>query len=573
MMLLAALVTTLKRHRLSLSCLLCLVTVLSSSVAAAVEIVASVDRNPVNLNESFEITFSASESPDDDPDFGPLEADFEILSKSQSSNTSIINGEFSKTIQWKLTVMAKRAGNLVIPEIAFGDDKSQPLALSVTQGSTSRTLKTDDELFLEVEASPGDPYVQSQVLYTLRFYRRVNIAQASLNEPEMADALVEKLGEDSNYATQIDGVNYQVTERKYAIFPQKSGTLIIPPLTLSAEVLSSGRPRFNGFFSRQITRMKRVASKAVILEVQPIPSEFSGRHWLPAEGLSLSQEWSGDINHVKVGEPLTRTLTVLAKGSTVGQLPELNTVQNQDSHLKSYPDQPVLKEEKKPEGLLAYRQEKIALIPPKAGRYTLPAIEIPWFNTRTGKMELARIPETTLIAIPAGETKPALPQAASSALLVQPEVAESQSPVQDQYHVDWMWLAVFLGAGWLATLGYFLIVAKTKTPLSAPSVGENSLKESIQALKKACNENNALAAKDALIGWGRLKYKVSSLGALAPLCEARLRDEILHLNQCLYSRSAESWHGKRLFQSFVENKAMEQIKVGKEESLEPLYRL
>jgi hypothetical protein len=568
---LLALQTTLDRYGLRFFWLLCLLTVVGSSVAGAAEIVASVDRNPVNQNESFQIIFTASESPDDDPDFGPLEKDFEILSQGQSSNTSIINGKFSKTIQWKLNVMAKRAGSLVIPAIAFGDDSSQPLPLRVTQDGASQAMQRDDELFLEVEASPDNPYVQSQVLYTLRFYRRVTITQASLNEPEMADALVEKLGEDSNFNTQIDGVNYHVTERKYAIFPQKSGTLTIPPLTLKAEVVTSGRPSFNGFFNRQITKMKRVSSKAVILEVQPVPSEFSGRHWLPAEGLSLSQEWSGDITQMKVGEPLTRTLTILAKGATVGQLPELNTARPQDQ-LKSYPDQPLLKEEKKPEGLVAFRQEKIALIPEKAGRYTLPAVEIPWFNTRTGQMELAKIPETTLIALPSGETKPApVPPAAKPQS--QLEAAISEHPVQTQPKAYWMWLAVFLGAGWLVTLLYFLTGAKAKPSEQPPNPIENSLKESTKALKKACTENNALAAKDALISWGRLKFNISSLGALAPLCDARLRDEIMHLNQCLYGQETESWQGKRLFQTFVENKAMEQIKAEQDKSLEPLYRL
>jgi len=63
----------------------------------------------------------------------------------------------------------------------------------------------------------------------------------------LADAVIEKLTEDSNYGTKINGVDYSVTERKYAIFPQKSGTLTIKPLVLTAAVLSGGRPAFNSF--------------------------------------------------------------------------------------------------------------------------------------------------------------------------------------------------------------------------------------------------------------------------------------------------------------------------------------
>lgn len=568
MMFLAVLLIRLTRYR-GLSCLL---LGLASSAVGAAEITVSVDRNPVNLNESFQISFSASESPDDDPDFSPLEKDFEIVNRSQSSSTSLINGTFSKTIQWKLDVMAKRSGNLVIPAIAFGDDSSQPLFLKVTKDSLpQQTLRSNDELFLEVEASPENPYVQAQVIYTLRFYRRVNIAQASLNEPEIDDALIEKLREDSHFNTQIDGVNYQVTERKYAIFPQKSGTLMIPPLTLTAEVLSSNRSRFNGFFTRPISKMKRVSSKPVILEVQATPSDYKGSHWLPAEGLSLSQEWSGDITQMKVGEPLTRTLTIQAKGATVGQLPELYTAPVQDQ-LKNYPDQPVLKEDKKPDGIVAFRQEKIALIPAKPGHYTLPAVEVPWFNTRTGEMELARIPESTLSAVQSTDAKPVQKPAVPERIQPEAKMSERQ-PVQSQADSYWMWLALLLGAGWLATLVYFLAFKKAVPSEQPPDSVEISLKECTKALKRACNENDAIAAKDALIAWGRLNFEVSSLGALAPLCNARLRDEIRYLNRCLYGENPETWQGKRLFQSFVENKAMEQIKTAGEEVLEPLFRL
>jgi len=253
--------------------------------------------------------------------------------------------------------MAKHPGSLVVPVVKFGDDVSQPASVLVTQATANKAVDTDDDLFLEVEATPQSPYVQSQVLYTVRLYRRVEIAQASLNEPELGDAVIEKLGDDSNYNTQINGVNYLVTERKYSIFPQKSGSLTIKPLMLTAEVVANTRPNFNGFFNSQMTKTKKISSKSVTLDVKPAPATFTGKHWLSAEQLVLKEEWSGDNQQMKVGEPLTRTLTLLAKGTTVGQLPEIN-IGKIDDRLKTYPDQPVLQEQKKPEGLIAFREEK-----------------------------------------------------------------------------------------------------------------------------------------------------------------------------------------------------------------------
>lgn len=554
--------------------LLLLLNLAPVNVYAAAQISVSFDRSQVSLDESFQIIFTANDTPDSDPDFSPLEQDFEILGQSQSSNSSWINGQSSKTIQWTLNVMAKHSGSLAIPPIKFGDDVSDPATVLVTQTTANKAINTDEDLFLEVEANPSSPYVQSQVLYTVRLYRRVDIAQAALNEPELGDAVIEKLGDDSNYNTQISGVNYLVTERKYAIFPQKSGSVTIKPLALTAEVMVSSRPSFNSFFNSRMTKTKKVLSKSVTLDVKPAPATFTGKHWISAEQLVLKEEWSGDNQQMRVGEPLTRTLTVLAKGTTVGQLPELNAGKVNDQ-LKTYPDQPVLQEQKKPEGLIAFREEKIAIIPSKAGFYKLPAIEIPWFNTQSQKMEIAKIPETHITALEAEGAQPA-PVTPVAPPVEQPKKAEQPAPPvasQPQQQNTWFWVALFLGMGWLATLAYFLVKRPVKKPVEEKSEPELRLADSVKNLKKACADNNALAAKDALLAWGRQKSGATSLGAIAEFSDARLRDEILHLNQVLYGKGADQWQGKKLFQAFAENKARARIAVAEDDKLEPLYRL
>ncbi|NOR70267.1 MAG: protein BatD, partial [Methylomarinum sp.] len=250
-----------------------LIFLISSQTALATEIKVTVDRNPISINESVQLTFTASTSPDDDPDFSPLEKDFNILNQSKQSKSSWINGESSKTIQWVLNIMPKKVGDLLIPVIAFGDDHSKQSNLRVTENQTSNDNQ-NAELFLEVEATPKTTYVQSQVIYTLRLFSRVQLSQAQLSELELTDALVEKLGEVKKYNTLRNGVQYTVNELNYAIFPQKSGEINIPPMQLTAGVVSSSRARFNGFFNRQISKTKRIQSNAIRLNVQAVPETF-----------------------------------------------------------------------------------------------------------------------------------------------------------------------------------------------------------------------------------------------------------------------------------------------------------
>ncbi len=183
--------------------------------ANAADIKVSVDRNPIAVNESFQITFTATETPDDDPDFSKLREDFSILEQSQSENGTWSNSKkSSKVIQWIFSVTAKKTGKLTIPAIQFGNDSSTPLAVTITPADNKLKADSNADLFMEVSASPENPYLQAKVLYSLKLYTRVEIARARLDEPQLPDAVIEKLGEDSNYNTQINGVDYSVTERK-----------------------------------------------------------------------------------------------------------------------------------------------------------------------------------------------------------------------------------------------------------------------------------------------------------------------------------------------------------------------
>jgi BatD DUF11 like domain len=578
-------------HFLRLTGLLVLLAMgLLPHLAGAVDISVSVDRNPVTMDESFKIYFTASDNPDGEPDFSALEQDFSVLNQSQSSNTSWVNGEYSKTIRWTVEAMAKKSGKLDIPGITFGSDTSKPLSIEVSdKAANNNGVNPNDDLFLQVKVSSDQPFVQSQVIYTVRVYRRVEITQASLGEPELTDAVVEKLSQDSEFNTVVNGVSYLVTERKYAIFPQKSGEMTIKPITLTADVVvdsNGGRGGFGGFFGSPITHTKRVLSEEIKLNVKPVPASFKGKAWLVADQLKLTQEWSGDNQQMKVGEPLTRTLTLKGEGTAIGQLPELNGVKT-DANLKAYPDQPVLNEQKLPSGIVSSRQEKIAIIPAKPGKHTLPAIEIPWFNTETQQMEMAKLPETTVTVLgevvenpPAVPVSPAKPQVANP---TQTETVTAITPSPTNATVAnnptiWIWVSVFLGLGWLITLAYFLLrqtkIKPDENQSQHHTQQELRLKDISNQLKQACCQNDSQAAKNALLAWGNQQFNANNLGTIAHHCDVPLRDEIMNLNAVLYGKNAEVWQGNALFQAFNgSNKDRLPINQSRQSLLEPLHRL
>jgi hypothetical protein len=473
--------------------------------------------------------------------------------------------------------MAKRAGSLSIPPIAFGVNKSHSPSILVNQSSAkSGSPDLNDDLFLQVDASPNNPYVQEQVIYTLKLFRRLNLAQASLTEPEVPAAVVVKLDEDRNYNTRFDGEDYIVTERKYAIFPQRSGPLTIAPIALTAAVIiNNQRRRFNGFFNQPSTRTRRVVSKALTLNVLPIPAEQKAKNWLPAEQVYIEQQWSADINNLVAGEPITRTVTLLVKGSTVSQIPELNfstkiISTDTNGQLKNYPDQPVLKEQHKADGLVAFREEKIAYIPSAAGTYQLPEIVISWWNVNTQSIEQASLPTVTLTAAAASDS--ALidndqdPAAANNAL------SNNALIGSDNSLNPWIWLAAFLACGWLATTMYFLTQRQAEQTQPRDKTLKNKQLSIRKSLRHACTKNDASAAKDALLRWAKQEYNLTSLGKLSTVCNQPLSQEVERLNNHLYGHAEATWNGQRLFDQFQKQDRNDK-KQSNSDVLEPLHRL
>jgi hypothetical protein len=100
------------------------VLLLLSFTVSAADISVISDRNPVSMDESFNLVFSTTDEVDNDPDFTPLEKDFEILGTQKTSQFSFINGKTSRENIWYVTLLAKHAGDITIPPIAFGSDRS-----------------------------------------------------------------------------------------------------------------------------------------------------------------------------------------------------------------------------------------------------------------------------------------------------------------------------------------------------------------------------------------------------------------------------------------------------------------
>jgi len=538
------------------------------------------ERNPIRADESVELSFTADGEADGDPDFGPLEADFEVLGTSASSEYSWVNGRSAALRLWVVTVLPKHGGNLTVPPIRFGSVSSNSLTLAVGEVPQAATGAQQAEVFWEVEAVPRNPFVQSQVIYTRRLLRRVDVVGDGLSDPQVADALVQRLGEGRQYAEVRGGETYTVNEYKYAIFPQKSGPLHIEPAALNAQLMTGGGGRLAPLVRRPGKRL-RVASDSLDLEVRPIPASFTGSHWLPAEALELAEQWPQEPPRSRVGEPISRTVTLRAAGATVGVLPELGQGAV-PAGLKSYADQPLLKEEAGADGITSLRQEKQALLADRAGNYTLPGLEVIWWNTRSERQEVTHLaPRLLTVAAAAGAVVAPEPEPAAS---VPAPPTPPPLPLAPGAAADgWRWLALALGGGWAVTAAAWSR-SRRKRPLPAAAGARSAAAmtpdsaTALRELTKACRGDDPVAARDALLIWGQACWpqrRPANLQDLAKLTGGRLGEKIRELERLVYGPDhGHRWYGEELWRALQQQPAATEGPArSRRRELEPLNRI
>ncbi len=550
--------------------------ILSFSAPLWADVRATTDRTVVAIDETITLTIQ-SKNGSGSPDLGVLKKDFQILGQSQSQNYSFINGHASSTQTWTITLLPRATGELVIPAIKVGNEQTQPIPLVIQKQSTTPALD-GKEVFLKLQLSTEDSvYVQQQILLTVQLYHRIRLANATLTDLELNNAVIEKLGNDSNYTKVIGKNRYNVIERQYAIYPQQSGTLTIPSLTFS------GNKEIGQSFSLFSRPGRQLISRTepVTINVKPIPSSYTGQYWLPAESVVLESEILEDTSNIKAGEAITRHIIIRATNLLGSQLPAISMASTSD--YKTYPDKEKLNNQLVNGKVIGSRKDTIAIIPLHPGQFVLPEIKVSWWNTITNQQETAVLPARTLKALPNPDIqtqpapRPVAPAPVTKAQPVQsavngtnndnlmPEHTEKaiEKIITEEPHFTenrWFWVSMGLLILWLITLILWLSARKKQTTpevTSAP-VQKESHEPYLQRVYAACQKNNPSATQAALVQWAKVYFNQPLLAGLSDIIEQTdnqaLVKAITDLEASRYSSHKQNWEGKELekaLQNFV----------------------
>jgi hypothetical protein len=501
--------------------------------ASAQSLTGTVDRTRLDSGESVELTLESDDATlFGKPDLQPLNELFEVLGTRQVNRLTSGGNKAEASTRWIITLQPKHSGYVVIPPLNLGQLQSAPITLHVGQN----TGVADSRLapvFIDASLDHESVYVQAQTVLTLRIYHSVSLYDDSnLTQLDMPQARVEALGEPRTYEKDINGVRHGVIELRYAIFPQESGELVIPSQAFTATAVDRASSNSYNPFGPRPGKVIRVRSPEIPLSVKAKPASYpADAPWLPAHSLTLSEAWNPEPETARVGDSLTRSLTLKAQGLASAQLPPLPATQV--AGLRRYPDQPQLTNKTSENGLQGSREEREALVANREGTIKLSAIEVFWWNTTTDQLERSSLPARDL------------QMAANPSLETLPVDVQQLAPVGAAEVEVWPWQ---LSSGLLSlttVLGFTLWWRARRQPAVVTSQQSGpSPRNLLDDLKRACLANDSLATRHALDAWAR--QQPETLADMAARYTP-LSDALDGLNGALYSESGQHWQGRNLW--------------------------
>ena len=367
--------------------------------AEEILVTAKVDKTETTLEDGFLLSVTITGMQGAPQPALPALPDFTVQGGQTVSQVQIINFKMQSNTIFNYNLIPKRAGDFIIGPAAVTVKgkvfQSQPIPVRVLPSQAKPSQRS--ELFIEQTLTPRNPYLNQQAVYAFRFYRRVQVGETKLGEPEFTGFLAEDMGEQKEYKTTLGGIEYLVTEVKKALYPAKAGKMTIGEATLACQVFVQSKRRGGGdpffdhffdspFFSHNEFKTINLRSEPIPVEVRELPQE--GR---PTDFKGLVGNYHVEVKLDKSSLPVgdSATLNVVVSGNGNLRSLDLSSIAG-ITDFKVYEDRPTFSVKTQGNDLIQTKAFKRALVPLKPGEFRLPPVGVSYFNPAQGRYEVAQ---------------------------------------------------------------------------------------------------------------------------------------------------------------------------------------
>ena len=558
-------------------------------------------------------------------DFSPLYKDFDIVGQRKSYQSHFVNGKGTQTSETVLTLAPKRTGKITLPSLSAGGQTTKPIEITVLTAEETlaavnagqNKAQTGSEsqpqaqiqapkVFLRASLSDTSPMEQTPVVYTLRVFTARDVISGNITPPTSKDFEIRQIGDGVAGQETVNGIPYQTEEYAFSIIPLRSGQITVPAAVFSGAVSENdpfgniaGDDFFdmNDFFMRPprlspflTGRSVTVNSPVLTINALARPENVKG-DFFPAQKVTLSEKYLPDSTQIKLGDAVTRTISLQAVGASQANVPQISFDENKA--YRQYPAKPEINVTFQGQTPVVEQTRQIVFIPSQAGKVILPSLQIPWYDSVSKTVKTAVLPEKeiTVTGASAGTQPPppsttlnndvsaaprqqvvppetkSLPRVENQAVsepsflkLAADESVKRETAVQREEKMSaLMFMAgLFIGAALILAVWFLSRYRFARREKEQMKKSRLLLRRLTEDFKKACVKNNPQKARDALKALAAFYMPDNRNASLSEFAQKTgseaFINEIDALNNVLYGRGAETWNGDVLFAVFNENK-------------------
>lgn len=316
---------------------------------------------------------------------------FEMLSKSQSTSKSMINGDVTEQMQLHINIRPLQVGEFKLK--AYATYKKQQYStngISVTVKEQSQALRNEErDVFIQTELSKEEAYFGEKIVLSYDLYTRYNIDQLGFIEQPSFDGMI--INEETDVTqpkvntVTINGQQYLKYEvKKVALSPTKTGEIVIPAYDFQVVLRSAD------FFSRG--KAVDLLTEQKTITIQALPTEGKPSNYAGLIG-DFQVESSYNMTQVEYGDSITLKATFTGEGN-LEVLGDLYPNKNQD--ISIYETQGETSKLLSQDGYKLSKTYDVILVPKVTGEVTFEGKEIPYFNVATGQYDELVIQGTTI---------------------------------------------------------------------------------------------------------------------------------------------------------------------------------
>jgi len=338
--------------------------------------------------------------------------------------------------------------------------------------------------------------------------------------------------ENSN--TQIGDAKYFGITQTYVIYPQQAGDFHLPTIKLSVPY-AQAPPK---------TTVAQVVVPTLSFHAD-VPAAARGlSYFLPTTQLTIAEKLSPSLKGIRAGDTIERTVTITASKMQAMLIPPLQFAA--PDGLRIYSSEPVVRDQKTPRGDFVYGQrvETAKYYVEKSGAYTLPAIELQWWNLNTHRLATASLPPISFQAA----ANPGL-----VAELPPPQRNEqtTQTP-EKKTSIHWRRIAAITLRGILCLaiiyLVYLMVRALLPHLIALWQKRQQSETAHFHRLIHAAKKDDAPLAYAYLLQWFAHVYPEQSFSdVMTSHTNPDLQTQIFDLTRSLYAQAdSQRWRGQTL---------------------------